>query len=252
MSRPSPRTVGFFDSGVGGLTILSAVLERIPDLSTTYLGDHARAPYGNLEEEDIFRNTVRGVRWLLGAGCPLVVLACNTASAQALRRIQREILPREFPDRRVLGVIRPSAEALVGQSTSGHVGIIGTTATVRSGAYTRECRNLRPDIAVAEVAAPALVPLVEQGTTTGPEIEEAVREAVHELLHRDPEIDTVLLACTHFPLVADVFKKELSPTTRLVIQGPIVAESLLHYLTRHPEIDSQISRTATRSEVQLP
>ncbi|OGL78901.1 glutamate racemase [Candidatus Uhrbacteria bacterium RIFCSPHIGHO2_12_FULL_57_11] len=247
----SPRllegSVGFFDSGVGGLTILSAVLERVPDLSTAYLGDNARLPYGNLEEEEIFGNTVRGVRWLLDAGCPLVVVACNTASAQALRRIQREILPREFSSRRVLGVIRPSAEELVGQSKRGHIGIVGTTATVRSGAYTRECRNLRPDVVVTEVAAPALVPQIERGITTGPEIEETVRGAVGELIRRDSDIDTVLLACTHFPLVADTFSKTLPYNVRMVIQGPIVAASLQQYLLRHPEIDSLISRTARRT-----
>jgi glutamate racemase len=243
----SEGTVGFFDSGVGGLTIVSAVLERIPDLSTSHLGDNARAPYGNLEEEEIFSNTVRGVRWLLDAGCPLVVVACNTASAQVLRRIQREILPREFSGRRVLGVFRPSADALFGHYKRGHIGIVGTTATVRSGAYTRECRNLRSDVAVTEVAAPALVPLIERGITTGPAVEESVRQAADELLRRDSDIDTVLLACTHFPLVADTFSKTLPPNVRVVIQGPIVAASLEQYLLRHPEIDSLISRTARRT-----
>jgi len=238
--------LGIFDSGYGGLTVLRAIRSRLPEISTLYLGDNARAPYGVRDEETIFRYTLEGVRWLFEQGCPLVVLACNTASAQALRRIQQEVMPSEFPDRRLLGVVRPLAEAAAESSGNGHFGVIGTKATTEARAYTREIVHLRPEATVTEVAAPGLAGLIEAGREGGPEAEREIVTALKELFARDASVDSILLACTHFPLAHPLFEKHRLPGVRYLMQDEVVAEKLADYLARHPEIASRLDRTGFR------
>lgn len=238
--------LGVFDSGYGGLTVLRAIGERLPDLSTIYLGDNGRAPYGLRDEETIFRFALEGVRRLFAEGCPLVVLACNTASAQALRRIQQEVMPLEFPDRRLIGVVRPLAEAAAEASANGHFGVIGTKATAAAKAYTREIKHLRPDAEVTEVPAPGLAGLIEEGRESSPEAEAEVAAALEGLRVADPEIDTILLACTHFPLAFPIFERHRPSGARYLMQDEIVADKLAEYLERHPEIASKLDRSGKR------
>jgi glutamate racemase len=247
--------LGVFDSGFGGLTVLRAIHQRLPDVSTIYLGDNARAPYGNRTHEEIFTFTLEGVRELLAPGCPLVVLACNTASAQALRQIQQTVLPVEFPDRRVLGVIRPTAEEIVSRTKSGHIGVMATPATVRSGAYLREITDAaefspplqgggrRGSTVVTQIACPGIVELIEAGHEHAPETDELVGQCVHDLLRHDPLIDAVLLGCTHYPLVMNLFRRHLPPHVAIVTQGPIVADKLADYLNRHPDLATRLGKT---------
>jgi glutamate racemase len=246
--------LGVFDSGFGGLTVLKPIHELLPSISTIYLGDNARAPYGVRTQDEIFRFTLDGVKFLFDKGCPLVVLACNTASSQALRRIQREVLPREYPDRRVLGVIRPAVEYL---ATRGQrIGIFGTPATVVSGAYIREFINPPParggargggsPIRISQVACPGLTDLIEKGLHTSSECDGLVKNFCDEMLALDPAIEEVLLACTHYPLVYNLFRQYLPAHINIVTQGNIVADSLKNYLLRHPQIDTLIDKTGTR------
>ncbi|TAL19932.1 glutamate racemase [Patescibacteria group bacterium] len=238
--------LGVFDSGYGGLSVLRAIHRRLPELSTFYFGDNARAPYGGREQEEIFRFTLEGVHFLLSRGCPLVIVACNTASAGALRRIQQTVLPREFAACRVLGVIRPYAEAAALESKNGHIGVLGTAATVESGAYSRELENARRGVVVSEVASPELAGLVEAGQEKSAAAREAAKRAMDKLLGRDPAIDTVLLACTHFPLVWRTFERIRPKNVRYLPQASIVAEKLEDYLERHPEIESHLEKTSRR------
>lgn len=238
--------LGVFDSGLGGLTALTDIHRVLPELDTLYFGDNARAPYGNLDHDTIYRHTKEGVFFLLEAGCPLVIVACNTSASQALRRIQQEDLPQLFSDRRVLGVIRPSAEAIASMMGNGHIGVIGTTATVTAGAYTREFQKLPRTLHVTEVAAPDIATLLEAGITDGPVLEQAAKAALSELQARDPVIDTVLLGCTHFPWITAVFRRTFPRRIALITQGPIVAEKLFDYLRRHPEIAARLSRQKQR------
>lgn len=238
--------LGVFDSGYGGLTVLRAIHERLPDVSTLYLGDSARAPYGRLDQKTIFRYTEEGVRWLLGQGCPLVVIACNTASAQALRRLQQTVQPREFLGERVLGVVRPYAEAAIAVSKNFHFGVLGTRATVESRAYTRELKNLRAAAAVAEVAAPNLAGLLEQGGENLAAMEAEIKVSLQKMSQFDPEIDTILLACTHFPLVRHLFEKYRPPQARFLPQGEVVADKLGEYLLRHEDLAARLDRNGGR------
>lgn len=236
--------LGVFDSGFGGLTVLKPIHQRLPSLSTMYLGDNARAPYGVRSQEEIFQFTLEGVRFLFEQGCPLVILACNTASAQALRRIQQEVLPTEFPDRRVLGVVRPAAEYLAKHAT--RVGLFATPATVESAAYVHELCHLNPAIKVTQVACPWLADLVETGKQNSKEADVIVDGCVKRLLAADDQIQEVLLACTHYPLVETLFRVYLPQTIHVLSQGEIVAASLESYLTRHPELDEQLQKTGER------
>jgi glutamate racemase len=239
--------LGIFDSGFGGLTVLKPIHRRLPNLSTIYLGDNARSPYGTRTHEEIFAFALDGIRELFGRGCPLVIAACNTASAQALRQIQQTILPTEFPDRRVLGVIRPTAEELASMSASGHVGIMATPATVRSEAYVHELRKVRPNIVVAQVACPGLVDLIESGREASPEAASLAKIYCNKLMASDPAVDTVLLGCTHYPLVEPLFRTFLPPTVAIITQGAIVADKLADYLARHPDIASRIDHAESRT-----
>ncbi|MBI5794188.1 glutamate racemase [Candidatus Uhrbacteria bacterium] len=237
--------LGVFDSGFGGLTVLKPIHERLPRLSTIYLGDNARAPYGVRSQEEIFHFTLQGVRFLFEAGCPLVILACNTASSQALRKIQQEILPREFPDRRVLGVIRPAAEYLA--ENSRRVGILATPATVSSQAYVHELQKLCPDMLVSQLACPGLTDLIESGRQDTPECKQLIARFAQELLAKDQMMEQVLLACTHYPLVWLPFRKAIPGVIDVLSQGDLVARSLKAYLLRHPEIDGQLEKKSQKT-----
>ncbi len=237
--------IGVFDSGFGGLTVLKPIHNRLPQYSTMYLGDNARSPYGIRSQEEIFKFTLEGVRFLFEQGCPLVVLACNTASSQALRRIQQEILPVEYPDRRVLGVVRPASEYLAKHGS--RVGIIATQATVDSAAYIHELYKLNPMMKVSQEACPGLAGLIEEGKHQASETDFLVKQCTEKLLATDNQIEEVLLACTHFPLVESLFRAHLPESTHLLSQGDIVAASLETYLARHSEIDSRLDKTQTRT-----
>lgn len=250
--------LGVFDSGFGGLTVLKPIHDRLPNLSTIYLGDNARAPYGTRSHEEIFAFALEGVRELFRRGCPLVILACNTASAQALRQTQQTVLPVEFPDsdatvgasRRVLGVIRPTAEEIVARSSSGHIGVFATPATVASASYVREISNYAPpssNVRVAQVACPGqLTALIEQGHGDSEEADAIVASCCAELMSADPLIDTILLGCTHYPLVENLFRKHLPPSVAIVTQGAIVADKLADYLAHHPDLAAHLDQTGTR------
>jgi glutamate racemase len=248
--------LGVFDSGFGGLTVLKPIHERLPNLSTIYLGDNARAPYGVRTQEEIFQFTLEGVRFLFEKGCPLVVLACNTASSQALRKIQQEILPVEFPDRRVLGVIRPAAEYL---ATHGRrIGIFATPATVQSQAFVHELNHLCAlcpplstfsitAITVTQVACPGLTDLIESGQQESETCDRLVKHFVDELLDQDPHIEEILLACTHYPLVLDLFRRHVPSHINVLTQGDIVAQSLADYLLRHQEMYARLDHAGART-----
>lgn len=236
--------LGVFDSGFGGLTVLKPIHQSLPDLSTMYLGDNARAPYGVRSQDEIFQFTLDGVRFLFEQGCPLVILACNTASSQALRRIQQEILPVEYPDRRLLGVIRPAAEYLAKQGD--RIGILATPATVESRAYVHELYKLNPTIKVSQTACPGLTDLIEAGCTEHALCDRLIHDCARHLTAQDPRMAEVLLACTHYPLVEPMFRAHLPRSIHLLNQGAIVAASLESYLARHPEMDSSIEKSGGR------
>ncbi len=239
--------LGIFDSGFGGLTVLKAIHKQLPELSTLYLGDNARAPYGVRSQEEIYQYTLEGVRFLFDRGCPLVILACNTASSQALRRIQQDVLPVEFPDRRALGVIRPAAEHLA--NTSKSVGIFATPATVQSEAYTHELQHLDKTIDVHQIACPGLTDLIEAGRHEGEDCAQLVKHFVDELVEAAPDIDTALLGCTHYPLVETLFRAHLPKDVTLVSQGELVATALAEYLTHHPEFRDRIQTSGEHTYV---
>jgi glutamate racemase len=238
MSNP----IGVFDSGYGGLTVLKELVGRLPQYDYIYLGDNARTPYGNRSFETVYQYTLQCVQWLFDQGCPLVILACNTASAKALRTIQQLDLPRIAPQNRVLGVIRPTTE-VVGQYTrSGKVGILATRGTVLSQSYPIEIAKFFPDVQVVQQPCPLWVPLIENNEHNKPGADYFVKTYIRELLARCAEIDTVVLACTHYPLLKDKIAACLPPGSRLISQGEIVAGSLADYLQRHPEIERRCSK----------
>lgn len=235
--------IGVFDSGFGGLTILQDLRKALPEYDFLYLGDNARAPYGSRSFETIFRYTLQCVRELFNRGCPLVILACNTASARALRSIQQQVLPVEFPDKRVLGIIRPTTEEIGKFSHTGHIGIFATAGTVSSNSYQIEISHFFPELKVTQHACPMWVPLVENGEMDTEGSRFFVKKEVDALLKEDPEIDTILLACTHYPLLEKEIREALPAGVRLVIQGQIVADKTVDYLNRHPEMDARLSRS---------
>lgn len=236
------RAIGVFDSGYGGLSVLREIVERLPEYDYIYLGDNARAPYGSRSFERVYEFTLQAVEYLFSQGCPLVILACNTASAKALRSIQQRDLPRIAPDRRVLGVIRPTAEAVGFLSRTGHVGIFATPGTIASGSYEIEIKKLNPDFEVYGQACPMWVPIVENLEMDTPGAEYFVRRDVCRLLEKSAEIDSIILGCTHYPLLYSQIRKAVPEGIRLIEQGQIVAESLADYLRRHPEMDARLSK----------
>lgn len=235
--------IGVFDSGYGGLTILRDLRRTLPEYDYLYLGDNARAPYGSRSFDVIYRYTLEAVRELFARGCPLVILACNTASAKALRSIQQQDLPSmEDPTRRVLGVIRPTVEVLGGVSASRHIGVLGTPGTVASHSYLLETVKLFPDMVVTEQACPLWAAIVESSEAGSDGADYFVRKRVDELMARDPEIDTIVLGCTHYPLLIEKIRKYVPAGTRILEQGHLVAESLRDYLRRHPEMERRLGK----------
>lgn len=238
----TPHTIGIFDSGYGGLTVFKSVVQYLPHHNYIYLGDNSRAPYGNRSFDTIYRYTWQCVEWLFKQGCSLVVLACNTASAKALQRIQKENLPAQYPNHRVLGVIRPTAEAIGDLTRTKKIGVLGTRGTVRSNAYVMEIRRLFPDMEVFQQSCPMWVPLIENGEHTDVGADYFVEKYIRQLTDQSKQIDTVLLACTHYPLLAPKIKKYIPTEVKLLEQGQMVATSLVDYLYRHPEIDGQLGK----------
>lgn len=239
------QPIGIFDSGYGGLTILKSILNKLPAYDYIYLGDNARTPYGTRSFETVYQYTLECVKWLFAQGCPLIVLACNTASAKALRSIQQKDLPHISPSNRVLGVIRPTTEKIGTLTKTKQVGILATKGTVLSESYVIEAKKFFPDVQVFQHACPMWVPLVENNEYDSPGADYFVQKDIYQLLSLSENMDTILLACTHYPLLADKIKKYLPETVNLVSQGDIVSESLADYLIRHPEIESRCSKNAS-------
>ena len=237
----SQSPIGVFDSGYGGLTILKEIRDRLPQYDYIYLGDNARAPYGSRSFEVIYDYTWQAVQALFDRGCSLVILACNTASAKALRSIQQKQLPLLEGNRRVLGVIRPSTEILGTITHTGHVGILATEGTVKSGSYVIELEKFAPQITVVQHACPMWVPLVENNEYLSPGGTYFLQQDLLSLLQQDPKIDTILLACTHYPVLLETLRALLPEHVQVVSQGPLVAERLGDYLERHPEIAERCS-----------
>lgn len=225
--------------------MLRELRKQLPDADFLYLGDNARAPYGSRSFETIYHFTLQAVEWLFAQGCPLVILACNTASAKALRTIQQNDLQRLDPTRRVLGVIRPTVEAVGALTRSGHIGIVGTPGTVASKSYDMEIAKLYPDFTVASHACPMWVPLIENREFEGPGADYFVKKDIDTLLGMDPAIDTIILGCTHYPLLIDKIRRVVPDGIAIVAQGDIVARSLADYLQRHPDMDTRISHFGT-------
>ena len=238
--------IGVFDSGYGGLTVLKQILARLPQYDYLYLGDNARAPYGSRSFDVVYEFTREAVERLFDMGCPLVILACNTASAKALRTIQQIDLPRIDPSRRVLGVIRPTVEVLGSLTKTRHVGIFATTGTVLSKSYSLEIEKFYPDITVTEQACPLWVPLIENGEHNNPGADYFVHKYIDELCTTDPQIDTIILGCTHYPLLEQKIRTYLPDHIHLLSQGSYVANSLAAYLQRHSELEARLSQNAKR------
>jgi len=243
MSNSSP--IGVFDSGYGGLTILKEIQELVPEYDYIYLGDNARTPYGTRSFETVYEYTLQCVKWLFKQNCPLVILACNTASAKALRTIQQKDLPKINHEKRVLGVIRPTAEIVGNLTASKEIGILGTKGTVQSQSYLIEIENFFPGIKVVQHACPMWVPLVENNEYESAGADFFIKKDIDTLLKKSPGIDTVLLACTHYPLLIKKIKKYLPAQIKIISQGKIIAESLKDYLNRHPEIDKKCSKQSS-------
>ena len=237
-----PGPIGIFDSGYGGLTILQQIRAALPQYDFLYLGDNARTPYGTRSFEVVYQFTAEAVRALFDKGCQLVILACNTASAKALRTIQQHDLPTIDPRKRVLGIIRPTVESLGTLTASRHVGILATAGTIKSLSYPLEIKKLYPDITVVGEACPMWVPLVENGEANSEGADYFVRQHIDRLLAKDADIDTIVLGCTHYPLLYDKIRRYTPAGIRLVTQGELVASSLADYLQRHPDMDSLCTR----------
>jgi glutamate racemase len=234
--------IGVFDSGYGGLTVLKEIAAKLPNYNYIYLGDNARAPYGNRSYETVYHYTLECVQWFFKQGCHLVILACNTASAKALRTIQQNDLPNIDDGKRVLGVIRPTAEIVGGFSDNNHVGVLGTTGTIQSNSYVLEIEKFFPQLQVYQQACPMWVPLIENNEHKSKGADFFVKEYIHELMKQSPLIDVVLLACTHYPLLIDKIRENLPLDTKIISQGEIVANSLVDYLQRHPELEEKCSK----------
>ena len=238
----SPGPIGVFDSGYGGLTILSKIREILPEYDYIYLGDNARAPYGTRSFEVVYAFTLQAVTRLFEMGCHLVILACNTASAKALRSIQINDLSHLDSARRVLGVIRPTVECIGNITRSRHVGVLATSGTIKSESYPLEIRKLFPDIKVSGEACPLWVSLVENNEAQGDGTDYFIRKYINELLAKDREIDTAILGCTHYPILLPKIQQYMPAGITIVSQGQLVADSLKDYLHRHPEIDIKCTR----------
>ena len=241
-SKSSIGPIGIFDSGYGGLTILNAIRNRLPQYDYLYLGDNARAPYGPRSFNIVYRFTLEAVKYLFEQGCNLVILACNTASAKALRTIQQNDLPNIDPSKRVLGVIRPTVEKIGEISKTGNIGILGTAGTVQSQSYDIEIEKLHPSSKVFSQSCPLWVPLVENLEAHNEGADYFVEKYINQLLTQSSDIDSIILGCTHYPILIDKIKKFTPQHINIVEQGGIVADSLADYLSRHPEMDIRCSK----------
>lgn len=241
----TPGPIGVFDSGYGGLTILKAIRELLPQYDYAYLGDNARAPYGTRSFDIVYQFTRQAVLKLFEMGCQLVILGCNTASAKALRSIQQNDLPKIDPQRRVLGVIRPTAEIVGKLTQTKHIGILATPGTIKSDSYNIEINKLWPELDVTGVACPLWVPIVENNEATGAGADYFVKKRIDHILWLDPDIDTLILGCTHYPILMPKIKQYVPDGIKIVSQGEYVAESLKDYLTRHTEIDARCTKNGT-------
>lgn len=237
-----PGAIGIFDSGYGGLTILREIRQAMPQYDYIYLGDNARAPYGTRSFDIVYKFTLEAVQYLFEQGCHLVILACNTASAKALRSIQQNNLPSIAPNRRVLGVIRPTVEALGNISKNGQIGVFGTPGTVQSRSYEMEIEKLYPHFHTYTQACPLWVPLIENNEADKPGADYFVQQEINNLFQKQPLIDSVILGCTHYPILYPKIKQYISPEVTIISQGEIVAHSLQDYLQRHPEINDKCTR----------
>lgn len=233
--------IGVFDSGYGGLTILNEIRKEMPQYDYIYLGDNARAPYGTRSFKVVYEFTVQSVEKLFKLGCPLVILGCNTASAKALRSVQRYYLPRYAPDRRVLGVIIPTAEVVGAMSRTHHIGVLATQGTISSESYNMEIAKQEPDAVVTGLACPMWVSIIENGEADKPGADYFVKDSIDKLMAMDPLIDTIILGCTHFPLLMDKIRKYVPEHVKLVPQGKYIARSLQDYLRRHHEMREKIT-----------
>ena len=238
--------IGVFDSGYGGLTILKELVNTLPQYDYLYLGDNARAPYGSRSFDAVYEYTLQSVKALFDQGCELVLLACNTASAKALRTIQQKDLPLIAPDKRVLGVIRPTTELVGDYTKTKEVGIFATSGTVTSQSYVMEIEKFFPDIKVFQEACPMWVPLIENNELEGAGANYFVEKHIQQLLNQSPNIDTVILGCTHYPLLKPLIENHLPEHVQILTQGAIVANGLKDYLIRHPEMETRISKSASR------
>ena len=242
MFSHSPGPIGIFDSGYGGLTILHGIRQRLPEYDYMYLGDNARAPYGSRSFAVVYQFTRQAVLKLFDMGCQLVILGCNTASAKALRSIQQRDLPEWDPDRRVLGIIRPTAEVIGNLTTSRHVGLLATPGTILSGSYELEIAKLFPDIRLSGVGCPLWASIVEAGEADSPGADYFVKKRIDMLLRKDPDIDAIILGCTHYPLLMNSIVTHVPPGVRIIPQGEYVANSLRSYLDRHKSLESMLTR----------
>lgn len=242
LSHPATGAIGVFDSGYGGLTILEKIRELMPEYDYIYLGDNARAPYGTRSYEVVYEFTLQAVNKLFEMGCPLVILACNTASAKALRTIQQINLPVIDDTRRVLGVIRPTAERIREMTATGHIGVLATTGTIKSESYPLEIRKLFPSITVTGEACPLWATLVENNEHQSEGADYFVKQHINRLLDKDPKIDAIILGCTHYPLLLNKIKQFTPPHIRIVAQGEYVAHSLRDYLNRHTDMDMRCTK----------
>jgi glutamate racemase len=245
LSLSGAGAIGIFDSGYGGLTVLSGIKQVMPEYDYIYLGDNARAPYGSRSFESVYEFTLEAVEWFFTQGCHLVILACNTASAKALRTIQQVNLPAIDPHKRVLGVIRPTVECLTGLSQTNHIGVLGTEGTIQSQSYEIEINKLHPALTVTGEACPMWVPLVENREFDKPGADYFVKQHIDRLLTKDPLIDTLLLGCTHYPLLLPVINRFLPAHMKVISQGSYVANSLKDYLHRHPEMAERCTKNGT-------
>ena len=238
--------IGVFDSGYGGLTVLKEIIKKLPEYDYLYLGDNARAPYGNRSFETVYQYSLQCVKWFFEQNCSLVILACNTASAKALRTIQQNDLPVIAPGNRVLGVIRPTAEIIGTFSETKSVGILATNGTVASQSYPMETAKFFPDLKVYQEACPMWVPLIENEEYQSHGADFFIKKNLHNIFEKGKDIDVILLACTHYPLLKEKIEEYLPVGVKLISQGEIVATSLADYLTRHPEIESRCSKNGQR------
>ncbi len=239
--------IGVFDSGYGGLTVLKEFVAQLPQYDYLYLGDNGRSPYGTRSFDTVYRYTLECVQWLLKQNCPLIILACNTASAKALRTIQQNDLPHIDPNVRVLGVIRPTTEVIGQHTKTNNIGILATSGTVQSGSYKIEIEKFYPNITIEQEACPMWVPLVENNEHLSNGADYFVQKHINHILEKNKEIDTLLLACTHYPLLKQKIQQFLPPHITLLSQAEIVTDSLKDYLHRHPEIETKLTKDYSRT-----